>query len=78
MKDNNRPIEYNLLAIVVFHVLKKTSIISSQLDRCSAYFNFLFVCICQLLCFSCIQLKNLEIVDPHKIVTVSTCSNVQS
>lgn len=60
MKDNNRPFEYNLLAIVVFHVLKKTSIIFSQIDRCSAYFNFLFVCICQLLCFSCIQLKKFR------------------
>ena len=54
MKDNNRPFEYNLLAIVVFHVLKKTSIIFSQIDRCSAYFNFLFVRICQLLCQCCV------------------------
>ena len=26
MKDNNRPFEYNLLAIVVFHVLKEGDI----------------------------------------------------
>ena len=71
MKDNNRPFEYNLLAIVVFHVLKKTSIVFSQHILIFCLYTFVSCCV-----FRAFNRKNLEIVDPHKITTVSTCSNV--